>query len=416
MKVGVFLKNFRPEIGGGSTFESEILPSLIKYGSNSSHRFTIFSWSKGIEKVISGSHLEFIPLQQSYAGRSFKERIKYRFLKTINQVLAKLPISRQFPLEDLVEKLVINSGVEVIWYLELGTYNYLTLEIPYITTVWDLAHRQQPFFPEVSTGGRWERREKSYGVKIQRAAAVITGTSAGKAEIERFYQVPSELIHILPYPVPSFALQPSLGSDREVLAKYQIPHNYLFYPAQFWPHKNHTTLLLAVQILREVHNLIMPVVFVGADKGNKLYIEQLVNQLNLSEQVYFLGFVPQSDLSALYRQAFALTFTTFCGPDNLPPIEAFGLGCPVIASQVAGAEEQLGDAAILFDPTNEQQLAVAIKALWDAPKMRSHLIQLGLERAAELTGEHYIQGIFKILDQFAPIRRCWSSTKPFKQK
>jgi len=416
MKVGVFLKNFRPEIGGGSTFESEILQSLIKYGGNSGHRFTIFSWSKGIEKVISGSHLEFIPLQQSYAGRSFKERIKYRFLKTINQVLAKLPISRQFPLEDLVEKLVINSGVEVIWYLELGTYNYLTLEIPYITTVWDLAHRQQPFFPEVSTGGRWERREKSYGVKIQRAAAVITGTSAGKAEIERFYQVPSELIHILPYPVPSFALQPSLGSDREVLAKYQIPHNYLFYPAQFWPHKNHTTLLLAVQILREVHNLIMPVVFVGADKGNKLYIEQLVNQLNLSEQVYFLGFVPQSDLSALYRQAFALTFTTFCGPDNLPPIEAFGLGCPVIASQVAGAEEQLGDAAILFDPTNEQQLAVAIKALWDAPKMRSHLIQLGLERAAELTGEHYIQGIFKILDQFAPIRRCWSSTKPFKQK
>jgi len=416
MRVGVFLKNFRPEIGGGSTFESEILQSLIKYGGNSGHTFTIFSWSKGIEKVISGSHLEFIPLQQSYAGRSFNERIKYRFLKTINQVLAKLPISRQFPLEDLVEKLVINSGVEVIWYLELGTYDYLTLEIPYITTVWDLAHRQQPFFPEVSTGGRWQRREKSYGIKIQRAAAVITGTSAGKAEIEHFYQVPSELIHILPYPVPSFALQPLVGKDSEVLAKYQIPDQYLFYPAQFWPHKNHATLLLAVQILREVHNLIIPVVFVGADKGNKLYIEQLVNQLNLSEQVHFLGFVPQSDLSALYRQAFALTFPTFFGPDNLPPIEALGLGCPVIASQVAGAEEQLGDAAILFDPTNEQQLAVAIKALWDAPKMRSHLIQLGLARAAQLTGEHYIQGIFKILDQFAPIRRCWSSIKPFKQK
>ncbi len=52
---------------------------------------------------------------------------------------------------------------------------------------------------------------------------------------------------------------------------------------------------------------------------------------------------------------------TFFGPENLPPLEAFALKCPVIASNVSGSEEQLGDAAILVNPVNPEEIAQAIQ-------------------------------------------------------
>ena len=85
-----------------------------------------------------------------------------------------------------------------------------------------------------------------------------------------------------------------------VLSKYGIPGGYLFFPAQFWPHKNHVGLLLAVKLLREKHGLRFPVVFVGSDPGNRQYVQDLTEELGLSSQVHFLGFVPQKDLVGLY--------------------------------------------------------------------------------------------------------------------
>ncbi|MBD1924492.1 glycosyltransferase family 4 protein [Microcoleus sp. FACHB-831] len=410
MKVGLYLKNLKAEVGGGSTFETAIFQSLLKYGADSGHKFMVFTRSQGLEKEISAKHIEVIPIQRSYANRTLKERLKYKLNKTTSGIF------KQVKVENLEEKFVLNSGVEIFWYLELGTYDYLTMEIPYITTVWDLEHRNQPYFPEVSTGGRWEKRDRSYGTKIQRSAAIITGTEAGKAEIERFYQVAPERIKVIPYPTPNFALNFTSNDEQQVLNKYNIPAQYLFYPAQFWPHKNHAALLLALQFLRDEHNLVLPLVLVGADKGNQQYIQKLVADLNLSNQVHFLGFVPQEDLMLLYRNAFALTFTTLYGPDNLPPLEAFALGCPVVASIVAGANEQLGDAALLVDAKDEKQLAMAIKSLYDNPELRSTLVQRGLERASRWTGGDYMKSIFSILDEFKLIRRCWSSEEPFRRR
>ncbi|MFM6269445.1 MAG: glycosyltransferase, partial [Dolichospermum sp.] len=55
-------------------------------------------------------------------------------------------------------------------------------------------------------------------------------------------------------------------------------------------------------------------------------------------------------MTSLYINAFSLAFMSFFGPDNLPPLEAMALGCPVIASKVSGSEEQLGNNALLVNP------------------------------------------------------------------
>jgi glycosyltransferase involved in cell wall biosynthesis len=308
---------------------------------------------------------------------------------------------------DWQERIVLSSGVDIIW--NLTPFTRTTMEIPYITVIWDLQHRLQPYFPEVSAKGKWSWRERHFAPLCRRASVIIAGTEAGKAEIEHFYQVPGNRIKILPHPTPRFALEAPSRDGAEILNKYRLPKGYLLYPAQFWSHKNHAGLLLAAQLLRDKYNLVFPLVFVGSDKGNCKHIRELADTLDLAAQVYSLGFVPQEDLISLYRNAFALTYVTFFGPENLPPLEAFALGCPVIASNVQGAEEQFGDAAMLVDPKDPKEIALAVKALHDDVTRRQTLIQRGLNRARRFTGEDFVNGILSILDDFERVQRCWTN-------
>jgi glycosyltransferase involved in cell wall biosynthesis len=285
----------------------------------------------------------------------------------------------------------------------------LTLELPYITIVWDLQHRLQPYFPEVSVEGRWDYREREFSSILRRAACIITGTRVGQEELERFYGIPRQRTAILPHPTPFSALERTPRNPGRVREKFGLSRDYLLYPAQFWPHKNHVGLLRALIPLQEEARLRPDVVFAGSDQGNLDYVRQVACDLGLIDRVHFLGFVSREDLLDLYSGALALVYVTYFGPENLPPLEAFALGCPVIASRVAGAEEQLGTAALLVDPGDCKDIATAIHNLLENPSLRTELIGRGRKRAEEFTADHFVQRVVSLLDRYEAIRRCWAA-------
>lgn len=404
MRVALYISNQVPEVGGGYTFESQLLEMILKLSTESHHQFVIYTSEQKVIDQILASGLECVSLY-----RPFKERVKSKITRTSEAIYRKVkhPRSNKFEIEDCLQKHILTSlkinRIDIVLSLFPGT---LTVNYPYIMPVWDLQHRLQTYFPEVSINGEWENREKSYLNTIRRATYIVTGTNIGKTEIEKFYQVPSERIKVIPFFSPQLIVNTD-SQAHDVLRKYNIPHQYLFYPAQFWSHKNHVNLLLAIKILKEKDNLEFPLVLVGSDQGNVSYVKGKVKELNLSKQVYFLGFVPQKDMASLYINAFALTFVSFFGPDNLPPLEAMALNCPVIASKVSGSEEQLGNSALLVNPKEPQEIANAIKSLWHDSTLRQNLIRKGKDRAFQWTARDYVQSLFCLLDQFEPIRRCW---------
>jgi glycosyltransferase involved in cell wall biosynthesis len=223
----------------------------------------------------------------------------------------------------------------------------------------------------------------------------------------QYYGVNPDNVSVVPFPVPSFPSEDQRICSCDIREKYEIRGDFLLYPAQFWPHKNHINLLIALDLLKRKRGLAIQMVFTGSDQGNAGHVLGQINELRLHDQVRMLGFVPREDLRALYSKAFALTFVSFFGPDNLPPLEAFALGCPVIASRVSGAEEQLGDAALLFNPTDPEDLAAAIFSISHDHNLRARLIQNGKEIATRRTSQAYIEQVCNILDDFEPIRRCW---------
>ena len=108
--------------------------------------------------------------------------------------------------------------------------------------------------------------------------------------------------------------------------------------------------------------------------------------------------------------------TNVKGSEGLRNLESgiAGLGTTAGAAgaKTAGAAEQIGDAGILVDPKDDQQLALAIRALHDDSRLRATLIQRGKLRAAKFTSDDVAREMMNLFDEFAAIRRCWDGLYP----
>ncbi len=394
MKVGVFLEDFSPDVGGGYTIQEDIFRALLDLIDETSHSFVLFCRRpESFRSLLTNPRFEAVAFPGNLGQRVFARAQSGIYSLTENR-------KRQTRLEQLCNE----TGVEFMWFVGAEA---VQIDLPYMAIVWDLQHRLQPWFPEISSGGTWQQRETFYGEYLRRATFIIAGTEVGRMEIERFYQVTSNRIKILPHPTPAFTLNAQPSDVDSMLKKYGLKSKYLFYPAQFWSHKNHVNLLLAAAELKRDHEIDLPVVFVGSNKGNEEYVRSVASQLQPAIDVSFLGFVPLEDLVALYRGAFALSYVTFFGPENLPTLEAFALGCPVVASDVPGAREQLGDAALFVDPRNPSEIANTISQVYLDENLRRSLIDKGRARAERWTAKEFVRGVFAALDEFEPVRRCW---------
>jgi glycosyltransferase involved in cell wall biosynthesis len=111
--------------------------------------------------------------------------------------------------------------------------------------------------------------------------------------------------------------------------------------------------------------------------------------LGVDAQVRYLGFVPDPDMSALYADAAGLAMPTFFGPTNIPVLEAFAMGCPVVTSDIRGIREQTDGAAILVDPRGPEAIADGLRRLLTSSETRSALIRRGREVLSRFTPEDY---------------------------
>lgn len=394
MNIGVYLGDFTPDLGGGFTLQDTILRSLE--AAESRHRFFVFVRGGQGWTMPPSSRLTYVTLSEETGGLGDKVR---RRLRRDGRTHA-----------GLLQKEADRCRIDLMWFM---THNFELLDIPFICTVLDLEHRVHPFFPEVSvTGSTWENREQLFSTMIPRAAYVISGTEAGRQQIIDFYRPDPARVKVVPFPVSAFALEQG-AEAASTLAADAGERPYLFYPAQFWPHKNHIVLLHALKLLRERHGLDLELVCCGSDKGNMAFVQETARELEVAEQLRVLGFVARERLYELYRHAFALVYPSIFGPDNLPPLEAFAIGCPVVAARVAGAEEQLGDAALLVDPLSEEEIAQAVLRLHDEKGVRQALVLKGRERVQRLASRDYAHDVIRLCDEFARYRRCWSSRENY---
>ena len=379
---------------GGATFEEDVWFAALQ--ASTSHHLVMYPSTSRTVQFVQEHHAE----ERITLVHALREpMLPARIVRRATRALRRAPPQR--PFAQLGDALTA-AGAQCAWMLGASV---IPLDMPYVATVWDLQHRVQPWFPEVSANGQWRERERLFSEYIGRAAAVVVGTHAGAAEIRAAYGEPAGGLHVIPLPTPAFALE--AATEARPHRPEGLPARYLLYPAQFWSHKNHVTALRALSLLAAAPDA-PDLVFVGADRGTRDHVMRTAAALGVETRVHSLGHVTRRTLLALYVYAEALMFPSMFGPDNLPPLEAMALGCPVIAARVNGAEEQLGTAALLVDPLDADGFAAAVRELRNDPDGRRAQIARGRERAGSWTATQYVAVVFDLIERrIAPVRALW---------
>ncbi len=272
------------------------------------------------------------------------------------------------------------AGVNIMHFT---TQSGFLTNVPSIYHPWDLQHVHLPelFSSRVRLG-----REMAYRTFCAQARMVAVASAWGKRDLIQHYGLPADKVYVVPgAPVLSAYPTPSPDDLMAARRKFALPDAFVFYPAQTWAHKNHIGLLEALAILRDQHGLSVPLVSSG--RLNEFFpkIEQRTRELQLSEQVRFLGFVSPLELQCLYRLCRCLVFPSQFEGWGMPLLEAFQAGVPVACANVTMLPELVGDAALLFDPNRPAQMAEAILALWKDEWLRQTLVERGRQNVARFS-------------------------------
>jgi len=253
--------------------------------------------------------------------------------------------------------------------------------VPVLPTIHDLMHRYEGRFPEVSACGRRSMRDHWFRNTVDWARGILVDSVTGARHVVESYGADLQQ-RVYPLPYVASHHQRESGITQDFNSRYCLPKKFIFYPAQFWPHKNHIKLVTAAStLLSEFPDIHL--VFCGSQKNGFNEVMRHVGMLGMNDNVTVTGYVPDADVPEFYRRARAMVMPTFFGPTNIPPLEAFAFGCPVAISRIYGMPEQARDAALYFDPNSVADIAQCIRSLWQDDRLCNDLREKGLLRAAE---------------------------------
>ena len=302
-----------------------------------------------------------------------------------------------------MEEFLIRKNIDLLYFLTPSNKAKDLINIPYVMTVWDLCHRDFNEFPEVRDNFEFEKREDKYNTLLKKAIKITTDSELGKKNICFRYGIDESRVQILKF-LPRTTYNDVYINIKE---KYNISNDYIYYPAQFWAHKNHIYILKALKLLKEKYQLIIDAVFTGTDYGNLKYILNKAQEFGINEQIHYLGFVEDEEIHNLYKQPIALVMPTYFGPTNIPPLEAFSLNVPVCYSNLEGLREQVGEAAFLMNLKDPNSLVEHLLTILNDKNIVNQKILLGQEIINSWTEEDFLNCIYTILDEYKILRECW---------
>lgn len=216
---------------------------------------------------------------------------------------------------------------------------------------------------------------------IRRAKKVVTVSEFTRQDIISHFRVnPGKVVVTLEGIADNFLKKPELSNDQIVLSRYNIASPFLLYVGNAYPHKNLEGFLHSFVVLKE-RNPQLSLVLVGKLDHFYRRVQEKAQELGLAENVFFPGFVPDSDLIYFFRQAAVYVFPSFYEGFGLPPLEAMEMGCPVASSNQSCLPEILADAAVYFNPYNQKEIADVVGNLLSDEKLRDNLRTKGFIQA-----------------------------------
>jgi alpha-1,3-rhamnosyl/mannosyltransferase len=290
-----------------------------------------------------------------------------------------------FSLREQFELLTLN--VELVhspYYLK----PYL-LRLPSVVTLFDVIPLVIPH--AVSWRARWFFRWAAW-LAAKTSARVIVPSHATRDDLIAHLRVPREKIVVIPLAADARLAPQSAAEIARVREKYALPERFVLYVGINKPHKNLATLLDAWARVERDAMLVVAGAWdaryahTTADRRPMTDVQSLAVGGHRSA-VKFIRDVDDADLAALYVGATVFVMPSLYEGFGLPPLEAMASGAPVICSNASSLPEVVGDAALLVNPRDAEDIARAITHVLDDAALRDELRAKSLARAAQFSWE-----------------------------
>jgi len=279
---------------------------------------------------------------------------------------------------------------------------YLTA-LPTIYQPHDLQHLHMP---QLFNANQLAWRNTAYPLFCQRAAAVLVESTWTKNDVTQQLGIPADKIVVAPFPPATGGYIKPSADDVAALRQRLAFGEFIFYPAQTWPHKNHLALIEALARLRDESGMSVPLICSGKKTDHYEKIRARLSQLGMDRQVQFLGYVSDVEIRGLYELCTAVVVPTKFESVSFPVWEALEAGKAVACSNTTSLPAQVGDAGLIFDPDDPASIAAAVKSLWGDAGLRTRLGEAGRARFASFSLDHTARRIRALY------RKVASSTSP----
>ena len=267
---------------------------------------------------------------------------------------------------------------------------------PTVVTIHDLSLFTQAHTHEDENVKRGKRRMP---LMARRATKIIVPSEFTKRETIQYLGIREDKIQVI-FEAARDNLKPLAAAEcQPTLEKYQLRQPYLLYVGTIEPRKNLLTLIRAYdELLRTTTH--RPQLALCGGKG-WLFDEvfKLVEELKLTDQVRFTGYVADEDLPALYSAAEAFVYPSLYEGFGLPPLEAMACGTATITSNVSSLPEVVGQAGLTHDPNDWQTLTAHIAKLLGDPTAREHFRRAGIAQAARFSWDRAARETQSVYDE-----------------
>ncbi len=332
-------------VGGTEIYLSELLKALARIDTNNLY-FIFTNRDTGADLV---------PRQANFHRKAQAVRAKFRPARILwEQTVLPLEAAR-YRLDVL-----FNPGFTLPWLAPC----------PSVTLFHDLQHKRHPEYFQRLDLPFWRL---FLWAAAHRSRHLIAASEATRADLQNFYRIGSKSITVIPHGVGQrfFAL------DRSSIEPY------LLYVATLHPHKNHERLLRAYARRPRRERLVLA----GMAGFHAHAVRALIAELRLDDTVHLTGWIPREELYELYAHAYACVIPSTFEGFGMPVLEALAAGIPTACSDIPPLRESAGDAALFFDPFDEDAIAASLDRITQDERLRQALTESGPRQACSFTWE-----------------------------
>jgi hypothetical protein len=348
MKVGILFEGSPMNPGGfnQSLMSALILNEIIEFRDN----FTFITLDESSNHLLLEKNLNAIIYKNNFFSKILSRLYSIDYLK---RLFNKLNIKHSFT------KFLKKNNFEIIIFLSPHQLSLYCSDVNFVINIWDIDHKKSSY-PEHHIDNTFEKRENFLNYVLFKSFKIIVAHEQIKNDLVKLYKcnpdkiLVQSFISYLPY-----IANKKIKQNNSKLSSYQIPFHkkILFYPATFWPHKNHKYIIDAAIILKKKSINNFHFLFCGSDRGNFDFIKNEIEKNELNKLFTIIPFISHEEIIFFYENVFGVVMPTIGGPTNLPLYESFFFKKPIFYTKDLLNDENLKKAIIEIDIEDPRDFA-----------------------------------------------------------